>query len=164
MYSSDAYTELNEFERNILKLAISDHIEELIPDEQIERVLQPVRSRINSGEFSRPNRRKRIQRPIIFTLAAAGVAAALIFTFTFSGQTFVEVQDPTIPLAAELPGESPAGIVTVVNEQTSETLEMTENIESVLSDGTWKIIITADGESTEVARLIIENGVTRLVK
>ena len=173
-YPVDAGSELSAFEESLLKQVLTEHVEEIVPDELVSRVMSPIRTRIESGEFTKANRRRKLRRPFFFTLAAAGVASALMFAYPRSGHgqvaeappnVTIEVQDPAIPLA----GAPNAGLLanatlTVVNEQNMETLSVTDNMENMLSDGTWKIMMTINGESTEVGRIIVENGTTRLIK
>jgi len=160
-------------EETMLSQLMHECASEIVTDEQVDRVLAPVLARIEAGEFSKtkPLRKKRrITALSSVALLALIVTATLILALQpqtlaqpSSGYA-IEIQDPSIPLAAtptELAAAVKAEEITLENGQTDEIIKVTGEI---IPDGTWRLMATLDGQRIEIGWLTLENGTTRLIE
>jgi len=165
----------NSDDNNIIGQIMKEHSHELISDEQIERVLAPIRARINAGEFSKQRRRNK--KILISTLGGVALLALMAVALLFwsplqaevaAGQAqdtqgrIMEIEAPSIPqagISAELAVK--AEDFTLENGQTSEIVTAAGE---TIPDGTWRILATLDGQRIEIGWITVENGTTRLIE
>jgi len=161
-----------QYER-ILRSAINEYMNELIPEEKVERIMTPIHERIERGEFTKSNRKKPLPSPILCVIAA-GLILTLIPIALYQniegtqgivGETHIEVQDPSIPLAGLTLNESFIHIVlTLIDKSASEIIEVLEDVEGTVPDGTWRVIVTLDGQQLELGKLIVKDGTAKLIR
>jgi len=175
----------------VLKLIFDRHAEETISDEQIQRVLEPVRQRIQAGEY-RTKRPDRLHR-LTVTLMQIAAAIVLVVLATSVIKAQIDKRSTDIPAVSTplteaisdkctltgrvtIKGSGAGGVkLTLLVSDSMETSETTVT----LNDGTYSICDVENGiyyliaelsSATETSRIInagtleISNGNVMLVR
>jgi len=156
----------------VLKLIMDIHAEEMISDEQVARVLGPIQKRIQAGEFDRPARKHRK-----FSVLGAMAVALVVLAFAVypryeastsaPSQSIVEIQSLGIPLAGSpFTGDQVTVKVAfaLVNERSMETIYLPDGAQMhAVPDGTWRVVVTLNGESAQAGRLVVAGGTAKLI-
>ena len=146
--------------------------EETISDEEVMRVVEPIREMIYAGHFTtyqKPQKQKRKWAFLTGTLAAV-IMVTLVGGYALNQnpaqepmRNLIEIEPQSIPLAGALPGIAGAeSMRLVLLSETSESNTEEIHIYNEIPDGIWGIMVTIDGEEMQAGTLIVENGVTGL--
>ena len=160
---------------SLITHTLKEDAKRTISDEQMERVAGPIKEMVLAGYFTdtyvqeKPKKQKHRWLPVFTALAATLIIALSAFPRVFSTHTqsenaHMEIHDSAIPLAGSLTEEDILHFpVTLINEESMETLYMPQGIREPVPDGAWSIYRVISGNDVEVGILVVENGAMEIV-